>query len=48
MFKTFSHRSTSLALALALTLALLGGIDRLAQHEGATQVMMAAQPAASA
>ncbi len=38
MQTTFVHRSVSMCLAAALTLAMLGGIDQLSQHPQAASV----------
>jgi hypothetical protein len=42
---TLAQRSAALALAVSVTLALLGGIDRLATHEATTSAVLAHQQA---
>ena len=44
---TLAQRSTALALAVMVTLALLGGIDRLAAHELSGPSLLVQQQAAS-
>jgi hypothetical protein len=45
--RTVTERTTALALAITVTLALLGGIDRLAQHEGSVDALLARHQASS-
>jgi hypothetical protein len=46
--RTLAERGTALALAVAVTLALLGGIDRLATHGVSADALLARHQAGSA
>ena len=45
--RTLTERSTALALAVFVTLALLGGIDRLATHDVSSDALLARHQASS-